>query len=338
MHIHRLTHVIDVHAAGWPLRVLQMPATSISQGIPLAESTRAIWQDSVGQGGYSSPVRWLQQEPRGHAAMRIGAIAPSVGRLADVFLHVFDANGPCRADGLDAICAAAAMDESGLIAGVIRPGRCTRHAEKVIQTGNGLYRVRKCEEDAMTYTVLSDDRPARIVERDRSVQAGHLSLAADIVLSGSERYAIINVQGSGLTMRIDRISELTEVARCAQSAMSPLSSIVLSEGDTGQVGHMRIAVFDAYGNLLRAPGSRALHAIMTLLSEGDIGVMAGGITAEGLNGGTVICRAAARQTIDANEFSMRITPWEILCRPFVTGSLQFVMDPDDEAGEGFLLR
>ena len=270
--------------------------------------------------------------------MRIGIIVPSAGGPADVSLLVFDADGPCRADGLDAMCAAAAMDESGLFAGVIRPLRRTPCDGKIVQTDNCLYRVRKLEDEGTAYAVISDERPEAIVERSRSVQAGHLSLAADIVLSGSEAYAIMNVQGSGLALRIDRLAELAAAARSVQNAMPSRLSVILSEGDTGQSGHMRIAVFDACGNLLRAPESRALDAMMTLLSEGDIGVAAGGITAEGLNGGTIICRAATRQTNDASKSLPRISSWETLCRPFATGSLQFVMDPDDEAGEGFLLR
>lgn len=335
MHVHRLTHAIDVHAAGWPLRVLTLPGAG-ARGMPLAEWARALWQGEDGRAGDPSPVRWLQREPRGHAAMRIGVVVPSAGGPADVSLLVFDANGPCRADGLDAICAAAAMDESGFYAGSGGPTRRSLPG-KAIQTDHCVYRVREREDEGAAYAVLVAERPASIVERGRPFPAGHLALAADIMRFDGETYAIINVQGSGLALRIDRFSELKAAARGVQSQLPSPSNVILIEGDTGHAGRARIAVFDAYGNLLRAPESRALHAMMTLLSEGDTGRMSGGLTAEGLNGGTLTCRAAARQTDDSSG-ALRESPWEIACRPFVTGSLQFVMDPDDEAGEGFLLR
>jgi len=321
MHIHRLTHAVDVHAAGWPLRVVLLPGACRGDG-SLAEWADRLWQDG-GEAG-PSPIRWLQQEPRGHAAMRIGAIVPAARPAPDLLL-VFNAQGPCRADGLDALCAAAAMGELGVVYG----GELQRRQAingRTIQSDNGLFRVRMVGEEA----VVSGERPATIRERGRRIRTGSGTFAADIVRSGGETYAVLDARDNGLRLRIEAVAELEAAAGEIGRAAGPGLRIVLLERGSGT---LRAAVFGPDGKLLRAPESRALGAALCLLSEGDTGLAAKGLTVEGLTGAAVFCRAAA-----LSPGAKGGSAWETRCRPFVTGALQFMMDPGDELGEGFLLR
>src|SRR5436309_2619682 len=76
MNISKFAHTLDLHIAGWPIRLITNAGVGHTANEMLFTEAQRLWTEA------HSVVRWLQREPRGHAAMRIGIVIPPTQALS----------------------------------------------------------------------------------------------------------------------------------------------------------------------------------------------------------------------------------------------------------------
>ncbi len=279
----KMARALDVHVAGWPLRVLFDADVSLEEGP--AERAERLWR------GERSTLRWLQLEPRGHAALRIGVVASS--RIADYALLTFDSEGPCPPDAMDALCAAAALTECG---------RRTNEDGIAFDTAAG------------TIGVGAADGEGR-----RNVAFRHASreFAEHAVLASAAGLSLDPGNAPGLEAYLRGLGEQGQ------------RTVLMEERDDGR---RVLAVAGRHGRLLRAPRAAAVGAALAALGAEP------GLSYRffGLAGGVVEGLTSA--ATGPNEEAAADLDWELRARARLVASCEFVLDPGDALGEGFLLR
>jgi proline racemase len=332
MRFSHLIHAIDVHAAGWPLRLVNgVIRGDNGDGTFLYKEARKVWEDE------DSIVHWLQKEPRGHAAMRVAIIDRSLPD--EIRLLVFDSEGPCRGDALDGLCAITAVAE-------LNPGNAL-----TIRMPEQRFRVQVRMNGSTAEEILVEGEGAECVAREVTIRAGDRDFIVDRAICGNE-YVVLNAEEAGIELSVANKTALERIAgQIAKEATSqrrrvefqrhvhsdypsPGLRIVILETIAERCGDLRMAVFNENGEMLRAPEGGAIGATLAVKSRGKDGTTARDIRVEGLSGGKlhgVVTAVGKRDGIE----QLR---WELRGRAFVTGSHQFVVDPGDPLPRGFLLR
>ncbi|WP_337104310.1 hypothetical protein [Paenibacillus sp. YIM B09110] len=280
----RMARALDVHVAGWPLRVLFDTAEGQAQETLKEKATR-LWH-----GGHP-PLRWLQHEPRGHAAMRIGVVTSS--RNGDFGLMTFDSEGLCETDVMDALGASSALTETGL-----RPA-----CEGIVfETETGIIAVSEAD---------GENRRSAICRLTTSALAS---------------YSIIPALDAGLSLQSHKAYVIEAYLRRLAGGGK---KTVLTEKGGGS--HIALASVGRDGGLLRAPHAGAVGAMLVKLSKEDA-VPGKSYCFRGLAGGEV-----EGMLLSADEGSKERV-WTLTARARLVASCEFVLDPQDTIGEGFLLR
>lgn len=332
MQASHLIHTIDVHVAGWPIRLVNGTIRGdVSDEMSYSEEARKIWEDE------NSILHWLQREPRGHAAMRVAIVDPS--RPNEVRMLVFDSEGPCRGDSLDAACAIVAKAEliAGNDASIRTPGHCYKAITRKLGTS--------------VDEILIEGELSECVSLDEIIHAGGRDFIVDRAICGNE-YVIVNAEAAGLTLSVSHRSALERVARQIamettirrqeagekpffepKDALAGLR-IVIADKRVEREGHLRMAVCNENGKLLRAPEGGAIGAILAVMSRRCAEINPSGIIVEGLSGGVLHGAVKGGRVNEGREQLL----WELRGRAFVTGSHQFLLDPEDPLPRGFLLR
>ncbi|CAM4481914.1 proline racemase [Paenibacillus endophyticus] len=286
MKFSRMAKSLDVHVAGWPLRVL-FDVAEHREAETLEEKALRLWQAE------RSPLRWLQHEPRGHAAMRIGVVTSS--RKGDYGLMVFDSEGMCLVDGMDALCAALAMTETGLLA----------NADGIVfETESGSIAVGPTDSETRRSAVYR--------------------LASSELAS----YRVVRALDAGLSLHPRNAYEIEEyIGSCAEG-----KTTVLAEEKNGM--EWVLAAIGRDGCLVRAPHMAAIGAMLAKLrGEGaNCNVPHRFI---GLAGGLVECMIISTDGIGERDLELVLV---LTARARLVASCEFILDPLDELGEGFLLR
>lgn len=327
MKIGQTIFTLDVHAAGWPLRVA-MPLVGTRAGESPSRLAERLWRED------RPPVRWLQKEPRGHAFMRIGVLVPSSS--ADAVLLAFDADGPCRPDGLDALCAAAVLEEE-----MPSAERETTAAGWKLEAAESSWSVRRGPPGTASPWLTVSGGTASLSEAILPVRLEDgRELSVDVADSG-DPYVVADAGALGLKLDIRSIPELERAARMLADAIvlrrrgeeTLRPRVVFTQGMPTPRDAWKLAVAGRDGKLLRAPEYGAVGACLSAVRRKQGGQAPDRIVVAGLSGGTV----EVRVTGDPHVKGVGVA-WELSAPVFVTGAMQFVADPDDPLAEGFLLR
>lgn len=283
----RMARSLDIHVAGWPLRVL-FDAAEGREEETLTEKASRLWHDE------RSPLRWLQREPRGHAAMRIGVVTSS--RNGDYALMVFDSEGSCEADQMDALGASSALTETGLRSG-----------------GEGIV----FETEAGTIMVGPADEWSR------------RSAVCRLASSELASYSVIRASDAGLPLRPHNSHEIEAYVRNCEDGGR---KTVLTEEIYGS--QVVLAAIGRDGYLLRAPHAVAVGAVLAKLGEEGANTSVP-CCFRGLAGGEV---EGTILSVDESGGGGQELVWALTARARLVASCEFVLDPQDALGEGFLLR
>jgi proline racemase len=345
MNLSALIHTIDLHTAGWPVRLVSSHnLVSGATNETLDMQASRLWNDD------KSPLRWLQREPRGHMAMRIAVCQQSLS--GDALLLMFDSQGPCRVDGLDVLCCASAIAEMGSSVVFWSPKQIDGEkpiAQKVVTPG-GSYCANLTLNGTAVESVSIEAELAECVAAARPITVGDQAFMADWAVCG-HRYVIINAADTGLSLSIEQLTSLERLAIKLVSAMKEQwcangesliqepqfeherNRIVMAEGLSDNAENVKLCVFDDAGKLLRAPESGAIGAVLSVMQRNG-GTEGRKVIFQGLSGGVLEGRIKGGMLGE----SRSKLAWELRGRAFVTGSHQFIIDPSDPLPDGFLLR
>jgi proline racemase len=326
---------IDAHAAGEPLRI-------ILDGYPELDGATILERRAFARthaDGLRTAVLW---EPRGHADMYGCVVTAPVSPDADfgvLFLHNDGYSTMCG-HGIIAVASVAVATELVSTSGPETPIR--------IDTPAGLVTAYVHEAGDGSRTVAFDNVPSYVVVLDGTVDVPGLGGVRFDLAFGGAYYAYVRAEDVGLRCRVDDLQPLIEAGMAIKRAVAERVAIEHPfEPDLGFLygtifigppesdgAHSRNVCVFANGEVDRSPtgtGVSGRIAIHLARGEAELDVP---LVIESIIGSRFAVRAVKRTSFGPHE---AVIP-RVEGAAFITGRHQFLIDPSDPLGEGFLLR
>ncbi len=335
-HWRRIT-AIDAHTAGEPLRV-------ITSGFPQLSGKTILEKRRQARRHHDHLRRALMWEPRGHSDM-YGCILTEPeredGDVGVLFLHN---------DGFSTMCGHGII---GLVKVGIECGLLNASGRRPvirIDTPAGRVTARAQIEQGRVELVSFLNVASFLLEKDLEVEVPQLGRIRCDIAFGGAFYAYLEAESVGLEIRPANCSRIVDLGRRIKQAISSQYTIVHPDGNpdlnflygtifvqgptgAGPVHSRNVCVF-ADGEVDRSPtgtgvsGRAAIHHVQGELEGGRW------ITIESLIGTSFDVRVAETISLAGRP---AIVP-EVRGRAHITGRHEFLIDPQDPLGEGFLLR
>jgi proline racemase len=332
----RVIGTIDAHAAGEPLRI-------VTAGLPPLPGATILERRAAMLAHYDDLRRILMWEPRGHADMYGCILTPPVTPEAAYGVLFMHNEGYSTMCGHGIIALTTALIETGQMPAV---GPIT---EVGYDTPAGFIRARAEVDAGRVRRVTFRNVPSFVHTAGLEIAVDGRQIAVDVVFGGAF-YALVpaSVLAADLTVRPERVTELIARGMAVKHAVEAATEIIhpLEPGLRG-----------IYGTIITGPAADtgARQRNVTVFADGEVdrspcGTGTAATTAAFIARGTLaLGERWINESIIGTHFTGRalettvvgeyraIVP-EVGGRGFVTGLHQFVLDPEDEAGRGFLVR
>jgi proline racemase len=318
---------IDYHTAGEPFRIVKDGVGPIP-GKTILEKRRYALEhlDDV--------RRLLVCEPRGHADMYGCFLTDPEDEGADLGVLFFHNAGYSTACGHGTIALATAAIETGMIAGTEPETTLT------LDVPSGRLPVVATVKDGKVERVRFTNVPSFVFEEGLEVETSRGSVRADISFGGAF-YAFVTAESVGLEVEPANITEFIALGReikaeieTARDVVHPLEPELRDiYGVIFVQGRRNITVF-ADGEVDRSPCGSGTSARLALLDRD--GSLPRGETF--VHESVIGTEFEARVTGDAQVEAFPAVVTEIAGSAHLTGFHQFVLQPSDPLGTGFLLR
>jgi proline racemase len=311
-----LVSTVDYHTAGEPFRIVSGGAGPI-RGTTMLEKRRDA------QGRLDRVRRLLVNEPRGHADMYGGFVTDPVEPGSDLGVLFFHNAGFSTACGHGTI----ALATWALEAGVVEPRGKLR-----IDVPSGTLDVEATLQDGRVGRVAFVNVPSFVLLEGLEAAGTR----ADVAFGGAF-YAFVEAAEVGLAVAPANVPRFIELGREIKRAIEARHAIVHPrEPELRDVygvvfvdGPRNVTVF-ADGEVDRSPCGSGTSARLALLHH----------TGELRTGETFV-----HESVIGTRFEARVlgesgegVVTEIAGSAYLTGFHQFVLEPDDPLGDGFLLR
>ena len=326
---------IDAHVAGEPLRV-------IVRGFPIPAGTTALEQRRFAAKHYDHLRRSLMWEPRGHADMYGCLLTPPPtpdGDLGILFMHNDGFSTMC---GHGVIGAVTVAIECGVVpASSPQPTlRLDTPAGRVVATAT----VSGGRVESVSFVNV----PSFVLASDVDSTISGLGVMRCDVAFGGAFYAYVDAAALGLNLEPANAARLIELGIQIKQRVSETCAIEHPDGaadlnflygtifvgpSAGMVHSRHVCIF-ANGELDRSPtgtgvcGRAAILHGRGQLQTGDA------IEIESVIGTRFGVRVLETTTVGGHH---AVIP-EVTGRAWVTGRHEFLIDPSDPLGHGFLVR
>ncbi len=329
---------IDAHTEGEPLRIMVA-------GYPELEGETILERRRDALENYDRVRKILMWEPRGHADMYGCVVTPPVTENADfgvLFLHNEGYSSMCG-HGIIAITKVAV--ETGMV-DIVEPETTVR-----IDTPAGLVRSYAKVEDGRCKRVRFLNVPSFVDELDAKVDVPGIGEVRYDLAFGGAYYAYVNAADFGLTCAPEEHTQLIDVGmRIKRAIMTSRQIVHPTEPDLNflygtifiapplddneaSADNRNVCVF-AEGEVDRSPtgtgvsGRVAIHYARDEIKIGEPTVIE-----------SIIGSRFTAKVVEETKFGPHnaIIP-EVSGRAFITGRHEFVIDPEDPLGGGFILR
>ncbi|MER8184203.1 proline racemase family protein [Kitasatospora sp. NPDC094015] len=334
---------VDYHTAGEPFRI-------VTGGLPPVPGDTVAERRAVvlGPGGSATAPRpgaldevrrLLSREPRGHAGMYGGFVVPPDDSEAHFGVLFWHKDGYSTACGHGTIALGAWAVDSGLVAA---PADGTVRVRIDVPSGRVSAAVHR--EGGRTTAVTFRNVPTQVTARKVPVPTSRGTVEVDLAHSGA-CYASVRAADLGLSVRTDRLDELTAVGREIRAALeggpgtrhpsdprlSGVYGVILHEElpDTPDGPSQRNVTVFADGQIDRSPCGSGTSARLALLAAD--GRLAPG---ESLRHESVIGTVFTGRVVGERPDGV-VT--EVTGTAHRTGEHRFVLDPLDGLGTGFQL-
>ena len=327
---------IDYHTAGEPFRIVTGGVGPIP-GRTILEKRRYAAErlDRVRE--------LLVYEPRGHADMYGCFVVEPEDEGGDLGVLFFHNAGYSTACGHGTIALATAALETGIVA----PRE--PETELVIDAPSGRLDVIASVSGGKVGAVRFRNVPAWVLAEDLEVETSRGAVRADLAYGGAF-YASVRAADLGLRVVPDALPAFIELGREIKRALEAEHEVVnpdepelrdvygvvffQEEDGSGDGLRQRNVTVFADGEVDRSPCGSGTSARLALLDRrGELP------RGERLRHVSVIgSEFEARVVGEAEAAGRPAVVTEIAGRAHLTGYHQFVLDPDDELGTGFLLR
>lgn len=324
---------IDAHTGGEPLRI-------ITGGIPPLKGDTILARRAYFREHYDYIRKVLMFEPRGHHGMYGCVMTSPVSPDADfgvLFMHNEGFSTMC---GHGIIAVVTAAIEMGLLPAA------EERSQIILDTPAGKVIAKAEYEGTEVKSVSFLNVPSFVFAQDVRVEALGKSFMIDIAFGGAF-YAIVQAEELGVSVDIAELSKLQEwgsaIKAYVESHMSvshPLEpqlqgiyGVIVSDSPRKEGSHLRNVTIFADAQIDRSPcgtGTCARMAVLHARGELEIGQ---NFVHESIVDSQFTGRVM--ETVKVAEYEA-IVPL-IQGRAFITGTHQFIVDPSDPLGEGFLL-
>jgi trans-L-3-hydroxyproline dehydratase len=326
---------VDAHTGGEPLRI-------VLRGLPDLPSVAVPEVRRYVRENHDFLRRLLMWEPRGHADMYGCLVTPPASEenhLGVVFLHNEGYSTMC---GHGIIAVVKVLIDTGVV-------ECPSHEDELrIETPAGLVTARAYASDGSVRAVSFQNVPSFVVDLDATIHVDDLGDVHYDLAFGGAFYAFVRAADVGLQCRPQDYRSLIDVGMAIKDSIArhrmlthPVDpdlgflygTIFTGPSDTTGVHSRNVCVF-ANRQVDRSPtgtGVSARAAIHHARGQLDIGEW---MEIESIIGSRFRVRSVERVTVGSYH---AVIP-EVEGTAFITGRHEFILDPADPLGAGFLLR
>lgn len=326
-------HAVDSHTEGMPTRVIT-GGVGVIPGRTMAERRTYFManQDHI--------RTRLMYEPRGHGAMSGAILQPPTRDDADWGVLFIEVSGCLPMCGHGTIGVATVLVETGMVP-VTEPVTTVR-----LDTPAGLVVVRVEVEDGSAKSVTIRNVPAFAVGLDREVDVpGYGRVRYDLAFGGNF-YAMVSIEEVGLPFDRAAGQEILTAGLAVMAAIDkegepvhPVDSTIagchhvqfVAPGSTARYSRHAMAIYPGWFD--RSPCGTGTSARMAQLhARGELGIDEEFVN-ESFIGTTFRGRLVERVEVGG---ITAVVP-EITGRAWITGTAQYMIDPDDPFPNGFRL-
>ncbi len=336
MHFARVISTIDAHAGGEPLRI-------VTAGLPPLPGATMLERRQALRERHDDVRRLLMWEPRGHADMYGCVLTPPATPGTDYGVLFMHNEGYSTMCGHGIIALTTALIETGAFP------RAEPVTAIAYDTPAGPVQARAEVEGGRVRRVTFRNVPSFLHTADLPVVVDGREIRVDVVFGGAF-YALVEAAAlaPALAVRPERVGELIALGMSVKRAVEAAAEIVHPEepGLRGVYGtiitgppegagaHSRNVTIFAAGEVDRSPtGTGASARVAALHARGRL-ALGEEYVIESIIGTRFTARAVAEARVGDRP---AVIP-EVGGRGFLTGFGQFVLDPEDETGTGFLVR
>ncbi|HSM16066.1 MAG TPA: proline racemase family protein [Gemmatimonadales bacterium] len=326
---------IDAHAAGEPLRL-------IVSGFPVPSGTTALEQRRFAAEHFDHLRRSLMWEPRGHADMYGCLLTPPTtpdGDLGILFMHN---------DGFSTMCGHGVIGAVtvGIECGLVSVGSSTPTLRLDTPVGRVVATARVIGSRVESVSFVNV--PSFVLAFDVDTAIPGLGVVRCDVAFGGAFYAYVDAAQLGLDLEPASSAQLTELGMQIKRRVSETCTIAHPDspadlnflygtifvGSSAGGAHSRHVCIFANGELDRSPtgtgvcGRAAILHARGQLKTGDA------IEIESVVGTRFGVRVIETTSVGGHR---AVIP-EVTGRAWITGRHEFLIDPGDPLGDGFLVR
>jgi trans-L-3-hydroxyproline dehydratase len=333
----RVITTLDTHAAGEPLRI-------VTSGYPDLPGATILERRRYAREHHDDLRRALMWEPRGHADMYGCVLTPPVSSEADfgvLFLHN---------EGYSTMCGHGVI---ALVTALVETGAFPASGEQTpvnLETPAGLVRaVAHVDASGRVERVWFRNVPSFVYAPDLAIDvAPYGRLKVDVVYGGAF-YAYLDAAQVGLTITPEQTRELVVAGEAIKRAVN--AALTIRHPDAEDLGFL-------YGTILSGPPEGPAHTTRNICVFANAEVDRSP-TGTGVSGHVALLAAHGElregeeiivesilgaQSVFAGRIAERgqagpyaaVTP-EVSGTAFITGRHEFILDPRDALGSGFLL-
>lgn len=326
-------HAVDSHTEGMPTRVIT-GGVGVIPGASMAERRLHLIEH------LDHLRRLLMEEPRGHAAMSGAILQPPTRPDADHGVVFIEVSGALPMCGHGTIGVATVLVETGLVP-VVEPVTTIR-----LEVPAGLVTVDVAVRDGRAEAVTISNVASFAVALDAKIDVPGLGAVRYDLAFGGNFYVITALDELGIPFEHAERERLLDAGLAIKDAINAADPPVHPEDP---------AVRDVHGVYLIAPGSTAAHSrhamvlsprwfdrspcgtgtsarMAALHARGELGVGTDFVN-ESFLGTRFIGRLVGETTVGGRP---AVLP-TITGRAWITGTAQYLLDPDDPFPAGFLL-
>ncbi|HET7899791.1 MAG TPA: proline racemase family protein [Candidatus Nanopelagicales bacterium] len=329
----RVLHAVDSHTEGMPTRVIT-GGVGVLPGATMNERRLYVMNEA------DDLRTMLMYEPRGHASMSGAILQPPTRPDCDWGVVYIEVSGCLPMCGHGTIGVATVLVETGMVE-VTEPWTTIR-----LDVPAGVVEAKVRVEDGRAKSVTIRNVPSYVVGLDRTVDVPGVGEVTYDLAFGGNFYAILPIERLGIPFDRSEKQRMLDVALSMMDAINSTDLPVHPEnpairechhvyleapGSTAQ--HSRHAMAIHPGWFDRSPCGTGTSARMAQLhARGEL-AMDTDFVNESFIGTQFIGRLVEQTTVAGIP---AVVP-TITGRAWVTGTAQYMLDPDDPFPAGFLL-
>lgn len=329
---------VEAHAAGEPLRI-------ITGGLPAVQGSTMLERRRWMREHLDHVRRALMWEPRGHYDMYGCVLTPPATPQADLGVLFLHNEGYSTMCGHGVIALVTALLELGALPAT-GPSTLVR-----VDTPAGLVRATAhLDGNGNVERVSFVNVPSFLYAREVALDVpGYGSLVVDVAFGGAF-YAIVPAEQVGLAVVPERTTELVAVGEAVKAAvnarlairhpedsdLSFLYGTILTGPPEDATHHSRNICVFANAEVDRSPTGTGVSARLAQLHAREEIGEGQHIAIESILGAASVFEGRVAGQARVGAFAA-VLP-EVSGRAYITGRSEFVVDPRDALGRGFLVR